>query len=197
MSEGGDQTCNIFYTKEAFDKVDGFKLSQFREDTDLAFRVQDAGYIMVYDKEVIAKHPATKYTIKDTLKKHLQLQKGYWDMYLARQYPKRFRREIAIAGIFTPSIFMHYPFYFSLILSVVAFFRFSRGVFVMSLVLLAYVYLSSVLIEVNELCRSTTFRQMAKYKIELLQLFAVWWILMLADLWYHVKGMVRFRVFSL
>ena len=196
VSEGGDQTCNIFYSKKAFNHVGGFKLSQFREDTDLAFRVQEAGYKMPYNSNVIAKHPATRYDIKSLLSKHFDLKRGYWDMYLAKRYPVRFRKEVAIAGHFSPILFMNYPFYISLLLSIVSFFAFSTGVFMMSLVLLIYVYLSSVLIITNELCRATTFRQMAKYKRELLQLFAVWWMIMLDDLWEHIRGMVKFRVFS-
>ncbi len=197
FSEGGDQTCNIFYRRKVFDEVGGFKLGQFREDTDLAFRVSEAGYEMPYNSKVEVRHPATKYTIKQLISKHLDLERGYWDMYMARKYPKRFKKDIAIAGIFSPIIFMNYPFYLSILFSLIAFFMLSRGVFVTSIALLAYVYLSSVLIITNELCRVTTFRQMAKYKKELMQLFATWWIIMLADLWYHVKGMIVFRVFSL
>ncbi len=196
ISEGGDQTCNIFYTKKAFNHVGGFKLTQFREDTDLAFRVRDAGYELPYNSSIIVKHPADRYTLKNLFKKHTGLQKGYWDMYLLKYYHKRFKKEIAIAGIFSPDIFMNYPFYLSAVFSVLSFFMFSTGVFVMSLVLMLYVYFSSVLIITNELCRATTFRQMVKYKGELLQIFAVWWILMLADLWFHIKGMLKFRVFS-
>lgn len=197
ISEGGDQTCNIFYKREAFNKVGGFKLSQFREDTDLAFRVRDAGYEMPYNSKVIVKHPADKYTLGKLFKKHIGLQKGYWDMYIAKHYPGRFKKEIAIAGVFSPDIFMNYPFYLSFAFSMFALLFLSTGVFITSIILLAYVYFSSVLMITNELCRSTTFRQMAKYKGELLQIFAVWWVLMFIDLWFHVKGMVKFGVFIL
>lgn len=197
ISEGGHQTCNIFYRKKVFDDVGGFKLGQFREDTELAYRVLEAGYIMKFNESVSVEHPATRYTIKGLVKKHLSLEKGYWDMYLAKHYPKRFRKDIAIAKYFSPGIFMNYPFYLSTAFSVFSFFKFSSEVFLTSLILLIYVYLSSVLIQTNELCRGGTFRQMARYKKELLQISSVWWMVMFTDLFFHIKGMLHFRVFSL
>jgi GT2 family glycosyltransferase len=56
-------TCNIFYTREALDRVGGFMtdIPDFGfpvagEDTDLGLRVKQAGYQSIYAEDVVATH---------------------------------------------------------------------------------------------------------------------------------------------
>lgn len=196
MSKKDTHTCNIFYLKKALDEVGGFKLTQFREDTDLAWRVLDAGYKRTFAPDSIVIHTPGQYDIIQLIKKHLSLKKPFWDIYLAKNFPKRYKKDIAAFGFFSPDLIMYYPVYLSALVTIIVFLKSP----IMGFICLAfslYVYITSVIIQTNELCRGTTFRQLFKYKKQMIQLIATWWFVMLSDLFFHICGMIRFKKFSL
>jgi GT2 family glycosyltransferase len=62
-SEGFYDTCNIFYLREAVDKVNGFtvlmgesRLLMLGEDTVMGIRVRQAGFLSVYAPDVLVYH---------------------------------------------------------------------------------------------------------------------------------------------
>jgi len=58
-TEGGQYpTCNIFYRKTVLDQMGGFdtRFARTREDSDLAFRVQDAGHRIEFEPLARASH---------------------------------------------------------------------------------------------------------------------------------------------
>lgn len=84
-------TCNIFYSKSVLQKVGGFDesfRSPHREDSDLAWRVLDAGGRIVFAPDVIAFHPYFPKRPLEALKSYAVLQ---YDYLLYFKHPKRFR----------------------------------------------------------------------------------------------------------
>jgi GT2 family glycosyltransferase len=73
-SETYFDTCNIFYRREAIDKVGGFTrdVPQFGfpiagEDTDLGLRVKQAGYRSLFAEDVVATHRIRHQTVIEWL----------------------------------------------------------------------------------------------------------------------------------
>jgi len=67
-------TCNIFYTREALDRVGGFMTDVpdfgfpvVGEDTDLGLRVKQAGYQSIYAEDVVATHRIRHQSLFDWL----------------------------------------------------------------------------------------------------------------------------------
>jgi glycosyltransferase involved in cell wall biosynthesis len=85
-------TCNMFYTKTILQKVGGFDERFFpppyREDTDLAWRVLDAGGRIVFAPDVVAFHPYFPKRPLEALKSYAVFQ---YDYLLYFKHPKRFR----------------------------------------------------------------------------------------------------------
>jgi len=55
----GYQTCNIFYRRDAFEKVGGFDnhFPYYLEDSDIAWSVLDAGYDIPFAEKAVVSHP--------------------------------------------------------------------------------------------------------------------------------------------
>ncbi len=84
-------TCNIFYTKAILQQVGGFDESfraPHREDSDLAWRVLDAGGHILFGPDVVAFHPYFPKRPLQTLKSFVLLQ---YDYLLYFKHPHRFR----------------------------------------------------------------------------------------------------------
>jgi len=90
--EGGKfLTCNIFYSRAILERVGGFDerfRAPHREDTDLAWRVLDAGGRIVFAPDVVAFHPYFPKRPLATLRSFSLLQ---YDYLLYFKHPKRFR----------------------------------------------------------------------------------------------------------
>lgn len=56
LSGGRFMTANMFYRREVIDEVGGFK-SRYREDSDLAFSVLEAGYKIEFAPDSVVMHP--------------------------------------------------------------------------------------------------------------------------------------------
>lgn len=111
-------TCNIFYTKTILEKVGGFDerfRAPHREDSDLAWRVLDAGGRIVFGPDVVAFHPYFPKRPLSTLKSFTLLQ---YDYLLYFKHPKRFRE----AGWF-PNLrhhILHCAFGFATLVALIA-----------------------------------------------------------------------------
>lgn len=84
-------TCNIFYTKAILEKLGGFDerfRAPHREDTDLAWRVLDAGGRIMFAPDVVAFHPYFPKRPLTTLKSFALLK---YDHLLYFKHPQRFR----------------------------------------------------------------------------------------------------------
>jgi len=84
-------TCNIFYTRAVLDRVGGFDerfRAPHREDSDLAWRVLDAGGHIVFAPDVVAFHPRFPKRPLAMLRSFSLLQ---YDYLLYFKHPKRFR----------------------------------------------------------------------------------------------------------
>jgi glycosyltransferase involved in cell wall biosynthesis len=84
-------TCNIFYTRAILERIGGFDerfRAPHREDSDLAWRVLDAGGHIVFAPNVVAFHPYFPKRPLATLKSFSLLQ---YDYLLYFKHPKRFR----------------------------------------------------------------------------------------------------------
>jgi len=195
---GNYQTCNILYRKKILEEIKGFDLGfkSHREDTDLAWRVLDRGYEIKFVNSAVVTHPPVHYSIKNLVKRTIKLKKSVWDIYLIKKHPKRYKKNIPIFKVFNPTTFMYYPFYISLAFLIFSIIKYPQF-WIFSLIFAVYVYSTTVLMYTNELCRSTTFRQLSRYPKELSQLLATWWIVMFVDLILLIYGMIKYRRITL
>ncbi len=97
--------CNYAFTKEAFDSVGGFDeaysfgsdLSVFREDTDLAYRIMEKGYKIVFNPNAIVYHPARRFTTAWELLADIKKVGG--DIRLWKKYPRQFLKTYKFPGL--------------------------------------------------------------------------------------------------
>jgi glycosyltransferase involved in cell wall biosynthesis len=84
-------TCNIAYRKNVLLQVglfdEKFKYP-FREDSDLAYRILDQGYKIIYQNNAVVYHPVKQITLRDLL--HFIKYHSY-DVLLFKKHPKRAR----------------------------------------------------------------------------------------------------------
>ena len=104
------ETCNIFYSREAFDAVDGFSpefLDEFYgEDTDLGWKVKRAGFEVAFAADALAYHEVFRVTAWQWLREPMHFRNI---PYLARKFPEL--RSRMTAGIFLLKDTMYfYPF---------------------------------------------------------------------------------------
>lgn len=90
LNGGQYLTCNIFYRRAVFERVGGFD-ERFhrahREDTDLAWRVMDAGAKLIFAPDVVVFHPIVPVHPLKALK---SLTVYMYDYLLRSKHPKRF-----------------------------------------------------------------------------------------------------------
>lgn len=82
-------TYSAAYKRDVFMKLDGFDESFPKasgEDPDLSFRVEKAGYKMVFNPNAVVYHPHP-----ETLKKYLKMKygRGYWGRLLYKKHPEK------------------------------------------------------------------------------------------------------------
>ena len=82
------ETCNIFYSKNAFDEVGGFSeefMDKFYgEDTDLGWKVEKAGYLSKFSASAVVKHHVFHVSIWKWLKEPLFFEHL---PFLVKKYP--------------------------------------------------------------------------------------------------------------
>jgi GT2 family glycosyltransferase len=88
-------SCNLAVRAETLRRVGGFderfydpaRRLHFREDTDLFFRLEDAGCVVGWEPELVVRHPP----LPASLLSPLRLSRRYhFDPLLARKHPRRF-----------------------------------------------------------------------------------------------------------
>lgn len=83
------ETCNIFYSRRAFEAVGGFSedfLDQFSgEDTDLGWKVTQSGYAAAFAADALVHHEVFSVSYVQWLAEPLLLMKNV--PYLAKKYP--------------------------------------------------------------------------------------------------------------
>lgn len=94
LESGTFLTCNAFFRRAALERVDGFDerfLVPYREDSDLLYRLQDAGgdYIQAEDARVIHPAPEGRFAVSLRLQRY-----SLYNALLYKQHPERYRREI-------------------------------------------------------------------------------------------------------
>ena len=92
LERGEFVTCNAFYRRAALERVGGFDEAftmPFREDSDLQYRVEDAGGVMVHAPDARVIHPAApgRFAISLRLQRYSQ-----FNALLYKKHPERFRR---------------------------------------------------------------------------------------------------------
>jgi GT2 family glycosyltransferase len=90
---GRFMTANMFYRRTLLEEVGGFDErfeAPFLEDSDLAFRVLDAGYRIPYAPEVVVRHRVERQSFTDV---HRGAKKLRWLALLAAKHPERYRTD--------------------------------------------------------------------------------------------------------
>jgi glycosyltransferase involved in cell wall biosynthesis len=89
-------TCNIAYRKDVLLQVGLFDenfIYPFREDSDLAYRVLDKGYKIVYQDSAIVYHPLKQLKLKDFIR---IIKYHSYDVLLFKKHPLRSRSLLAV-----------------------------------------------------------------------------------------------------
>jgi len=200
LDDGNYETCNIFYRSEVIRKIGGFdpRLRFYREDTDLAWRVLDAGFRIPFAPEARVEHPPHRYTIRQLLRKRFRFRWAYYDRYFEKKHPARFRK-LKLLGVFSPATAAFYPVYLSAgLLLILPFLPCScpaAGLVGAALLLSVYVY--TCLLYVNETARGLRLEWILRRRRELMLFLAFWWLVMAGELAFHLAGSARFGKFSL
>jgi glycosyltransferase involved in cell wall biosynthesis len=93
-SGGRYMTANMIYHRHVLERVGGFDeqfTAPFLEDSDLAFRVMDAGFEIAYAPEVRVRHRVERRSFVDV---HRSAMKLRWIALLARKHPERYRTQL-------------------------------------------------------------------------------------------------------
>jgi glycosyltransferase involved in cell wall biosynthesis len=94
LERGGFVTCNAFYRRSALEQVGGFDerfRRPFREDSDLHFRVEALGGLLVTNPRLIIVHPAPPGRFGSSLR--LQRNSMY-NALIYKKHPRRYREEL-------------------------------------------------------------------------------------------------------
>ena len=192
---GGFMTCNCFYKKKALDAVGGFSAARhmrFREDTDLAWRVMDAGFRLGFDERPRVFHRVVKLTALQYVRKHIRIQEPYWNAYLARHHSKRYRASSEmIGGLVSTQTMYHYLFWAALALGIFSWVYLPPSAFLLSLAILVENYLIVVFLH-TRMRSGIELGHVMKFPGEFLGLACVWWIAILCDTFWKVWGNIRF-----
>ncbi len=97
--------CNLFVRRNVFEKLGGYDENYydpqrhlyFREDSDLGFRILDAGYSVALAPEVIIRHPPQFNALTDCLRHG---RRYVFDALLFKKFPSRYRTMIEAKNIF-------------------------------------------------------------------------------------------------
>jgi glycosyltransferase involved in cell wall biosynthesis len=94
LEEGIFLTCNAFYRRAALEAVDGFDERfevPFREDSDLQYRVEALGGVLLRCPEARVVHPAPrgKFGVSVRLQRY-----SMYNALLYKKHPQRYRREV-------------------------------------------------------------------------------------------------------
>ncbi len=135
--------CNYAFTKKAFDSVHGFDekysfgsdLSVFREDTDLAYRILEKGYKIVFNPKAIVYHPERPF--RNAWEIMADIKKVGGDIRLWKKYPVQFLKTYKFPGLGA----LKQSFVAWLFLFLAIFFFFSRFYFgILALIVLWYLF---------------------------------------------------------
>ena len=197
---GGFMTCNCFYKKHVLDTVGGFAASRhmrFREDTDLAWRIMDRGFTLGFDEHPRVFHRVVKLSAWQYVKKHIRIREPYWNCYLARHHPRRYRQSSEmIAGIVSTQTMYHYLFFATLALVLYAWTSLPRSSLILSIILFIEHYLLVVFLH-TRMRSGIDIGHVFRRPGEFLRLAGVWWIAIISDTFWKIAGMIRFGVILL
>ena len=85
-------TCNMILKKSLCFFYPEYKIP-FREDTDLAFSIQEAGYEIMFVPQLLAYHPP----LPPRYLRPIQLAKRYYyDALLEKRFPKRYKEDVDV-----------------------------------------------------------------------------------------------------
>jgi GT2 family glycosyltransferase len=89
---GGFQTCNIFYRKDIFKKLNGFseEFPWFLEDTEIAWNFIHHGYKIPWSKKSVAYHPVGKNENMSRLMH--EAKNSHLKLLLFKRYPDVYRK---------------------------------------------------------------------------------------------------------
>ena len=90
-------TCNVLYRRKALEQVGGFH-TRFREDSDLAFSLLEAGYRIVFEPSAIVDHPPREGTTWEVFK---LAKKRRNDALLWARHPKTAKERLG--SLYPPS----------------------------------------------------------------------------------------------
>jgi glycosyltransferase involved in cell wall biosynthesis len=94
-AEGGRyMTANMIYRRDLLERLRGFDErfeAPFLEDSDLAFRVLDAGFEIPYAPDVLVRH---RVVARSLVEVHRSARKLRWLALLAAKHPDRYRTQI-------------------------------------------------------------------------------------------------------
>ena len=97
-NKNGDEypTCNMGFTKDVLEKVQGFDEAYhfFREDTDIAYHVSQHGKI-IFDENVRVFHP-TRTIPANSILRELGMTRG--EIRLAKKFPTRYAKKYGLVG---------------------------------------------------------------------------------------------------
>lgn len=96
LAGGNFQTCNVAYRKKVLEGIGGFDEGYhfFREDTDLAFRVQEEGEIIFHPQAVVY-HPARRVGILSSMKELFMIRE---EVRLLRKFPQKYNEKFGLVG---------------------------------------------------------------------------------------------------
>jgi glycosyltransferase involved in cell wall biosynthesis len=92
ISGGHYQTCNVFYRRDILLNLGGFnrRFPVFREDSELAFRLLESGFLLPFEPEALVIHPAQRGSYARPIK---QSTWHHYDALLCARHPKYYRAE--------------------------------------------------------------------------------------------------------
>ena len=96
--------CNLFVRRQVFRAVGGYALDffdresglYFREDSDLGFRLLDAGHMVFLAQDVLVAHPPQFGTLRGCIR---HARRYFFDPLLYKRHPRRYRMGIEVKEI--------------------------------------------------------------------------------------------------
>jgi glycosyltransferase involved in cell wall biosynthesis len=128
--------CNLFVRRDLFLTTGGYSAAffdrnerlYFREDSDLGFRLLDAGARVFFDKDLLVVHPLQFQTMSDCFR---HARRYCFDALLYKRHPKRYRKSIEVKT-FGPLV-VHRPQHYVALLDFVALITLLGGLLARSL----------------------------------------------------------------
>ncbi len=115
--------CNLFIRRDLYLATGGYSAAffdrneklYFREDSDLGFRLLDAGARMFYDKDLLVVHPLQFQSMAECFR---HARRYFFDALLYKRHPKRYRKSIEVKSL--GPLVIHRPQHFVALVDLVA-----------------------------------------------------------------------------